>query len=417
MRKEVTVNEISYRNYTHRVRYPGPTGRTLVKWFTNEVQALSFQKERQAELGINGSKFGTVEEDERAALSAWREFITTAHGTPPDLLTVVRDFSRRWKESTASVTLSHAYQSFLEHQGAEGGSVRHLASLKSRVGRLETDKGKEIVSTIDAGAFSDWLNGLRATRADKAGEKLSLTTRDNLKKSCRSFFAYCIERGWASGNPVPLVAKKRTREHRLAKRRAPAIMLPVDVAKFLYMVEAVAPKILPFWCVKFFAGVRDAEAARMDWSMIDLKAGTITLPAHITKTGDMRKVKILPNLRAWLEIQPEKEGLLAPGDVARRFAYKKVLKRLRKPLERGAAPQAFEFPSNAARHSFGTFHLYKFRKPGETALQMGHKGDPAMLHEHYSNPAAQQHAKSFWEIMPAAHAENVVSIKHGRKTA
>jgi integrase len=334
------------------------------------------------------------------------------------LLAVVRNFARKWKEQTASVTVSHAYQSFLEHQEAEGGSVRHLASLKSRVGRLEADKGTEIVSSVDAGAFSDWLNGLRATRADKEGEKLGMVTRDNLKKSCRSFFAYCIGRGWASANPVPVTAKKRTREHRLAKRKAPAIMLPAEVAKFLCMVEAVAPKILSFWCVKFFAGIRDAEAARMTWDMVDLKAGKIRLPASITKTGDMREVKILPVLRAWLELHPEREGPLAPPSaIARRFAYKKVLKRLRAPLEKGGAKQVFDFPSNAARHSFGTFHLYRFRKPGETALQMGHKGDPAMLHEHYSNPAAQQHAKAFWEIMPAAPAGNVVSIKRGRKTA
>ena len=421
MRDPVTVGETpSHPKCSHRVLFPGEDGKRKAKFFTNETDALAFAKKKREELGVNGTKFGTMDEDERAAVSAWRAFVSTAATAPPDLLTVVRDFAAKWNQQKASVTIQTAYERFLVHQEAEGASERHLASLKSRVGRLATDKGKEIVAMVDAGAFADWLNGLRATRADKEGEKLTLTTRDNLKKSCRSFFTYCVTRGWASANPVPIPAKKRTREHRLAKRKAPAIMLPADVEKFLRMVEAVAPKILPFWCLKFFAGIRDAEAARMTWDMIDLKAGEIRLPAKITKTGDPRAVKIEPVLAHWITPHAQKSGPVAPESiVARRFAYNKVLKRLRKPLEKGGKAQVFEFPSNAARHCFGTFHLFHFRDAGESALQLGHKSDPSMLWEHYANPEAEKHAAEFWVIgLPADHkARKIVSIKKGRRSA
>ena len=68
----------------------------------------------------------------------------------------------------------------------------------------------------------------------------------------------------------------------------------------------------------------------------------------------------------------------------------------------------FIFPSNAARHSFGTYHLFRFRNAGETALQLGHKGNPAMLHEHYKNPSAEKHAAAFWKIRPDAGPANVI---------
>lgn len=157
-----------------------------------------------------------------------------------------------------------------------------------------------------------------------------------------------------------------------------------------------------------------------------MKAGKIHLPAAITKTGDARTVEIQPVLTHWLASHAKKAGPVAPASiVARRFAYNKALKRLRKPQEKGGEPELFTFPSNAARHSFGTFHLYHFRKAGETALQLGHKGDPAMLHKHYKNPAAEEHAAAFWSIgLPPAptkkkttKAKNVVCIKRGRKTA
>lgn len=413
MKDPVTVSEVSHPKCTHACLYPGADGRRKRKYFTNETDALDFAKKRREELGINGSAFGTISDDERAALTCWRSF--AADHAAPDLLVVIRHYVKEWKTKSGSVTIGTALDRYVEHIEAEGASDRHITSVKSRIGRLVTDHGDKLVASIDEGTFADWLNGLRGTRADKAGDKLTLTTRDNLKKTCRTFFAYCIGRGWASTNPVPLASKKKTRQHRIAKRKAPAIMLPDEVKKFLHKVEEVAAPILPFWLVKFFAGIRDAEADRMDWKMIDLKSGFIHLPAAITKTGDARRVKIEPTLAEWLTPLAKKSGPIAPASTPRRYWYKKALRHLRAPKTKGGKPQVFIFPSNAARHSFGTYHLFHFRDPGETAIQLGHKGNPAMLWEHYANPAAEEHAGAFWEIRTGK--EKVVSISKGRKMA
>jgi integrase len=420
MKDPITVSEThSHPRCSHRVFYPGEDGRRRKsKFFTNETDALDFAKKCRAELGVNGSKFGTIEDRERSALTFWRHFATT---TPeaPDMLVVLRDFVRKWEERNASIPLSDALERFIDHQEAEGASARHLSSLRSRIGRLVTDHGSKLVSGIDQGLFEDWLNGLRGTRADKAGDKLTLVTRDNLKKSCRTFFDYCAARDWTKVNPVPLAAKKRTRGHRIAKRKAPAIMLPADIERFLHKIEEVAVPILPFWVLKFFAGIRDAEAGQVTWEMIDMKKGFIHLPAAITKTGDARKVKIEPTLRAWLEPYAETSGPISPGIAPARYYYKKVLRHLRRPDpidgKRGTKPKVFVFPSNAARHSFGTFHLFHFRDPGETALQLGHKSNPAMLWEHYANPAAEEHAEAFWAIRPAK--AKVLNFANGRRMA
>lgn len=413
MKNPITVSEITHAKCSHAVMYPGEDGKRKRKYFTNESDALVFAKKRMAELGVNGSAFGTITDAERNALTCWRAF--AAGKDAPDMLVVIRDYIGRWNEKNASVTIAVALDRFVDHQDAEDASARHLASIKSRIGRLVTDHGDMLVANLDEGGFSDWLNGLRATRADKAGNKLTMTTRDNLKKTCRTFFGFCISRGWTSTNPVPVAAKKRTRGHRIAKRKAPAIMLPAEVEKFLHKVEEVAPLVLPFWLVKFFAGIRDAEAGRLDWSMIDLKNNVINLPAEITKTGDRRKVKIEPTLADWLAPHAQKSGPLTPGVHPSRYYYKKVLRHLRKPEKRGDNPKVFVFPSNAARHSFGTYHLFNFRNPGETAIQLGHKGNPTMLWEHYANPAAEDHSGAFWAIRTGT--EKVVSITKGRRTA
>ena len=421
MKTRVTISETpKHPTCSHRVRYPAEGGEMKTKWFTNETDALVFKKKQEEEIGFNGSDFGTITDDERAGLALWRSFKAKSPAAP-DLAAAIRGFSKTWQQKNESVTITDALDKFVAHQEAEGASVRHVASIKSRVKRLVTDHGDKVVAAMDAGTFADWLNGLRGIREDKIGDKLTMTTRDNLKKTCRTFFGFCMERGWTSTNPVPIAAKKRTREHRIAKYKAPEIMLPADVEKFLQKVEEVAENILPLWLIKFFAGIRDAEVMRMDWGMIDLKKEEINLPAAITKTGDARKVKIEPMLRDWLTPYAKTTGPVAPSATTARYSYKKTLRHLRKPdkidgkQKRGAKPKVFIFPSNAARHSFGTFHLYHFRTPGETAMQLGHKGDPAMLWEHYANPTAEEHAGAFWTIKSAK--DTVVSITKGRRTA
>ena len=430
MTEKVTVRPTKHARYSYIVRWPGPDGKRVAKLFSNETEALIWAKERKAELGDVGESFGSITEAERGAVMFWRSFVVTTPDAPADMLPILQEHAHRWRMTRASVTVSTALDRFLDQQEVDGASVRHLASLKSRLHAFAGstwnpttkkyeigETGNKIVSSITTEFFTAWLNGLRATRADRVGNKLTLITRENLKRSCRTFFTYCQRSGWIEVNPVPIERKKRTREHRLANNKAPGILLPDQVALFMQAVKIHAPQLLAFWAVKFFAGIRDAEADRMTWDMIDLEAGEIHLPAGVTKTADQRTVKISDNLREWLKLGVRKTARIAASAKARQHPHKRVMKSLVTLHPETNEPVPFIFPSNAARHCFGTYHLYAHRAAGETALQLGHKGDPGMLHEHYKNPTAEKHAAAFWEIYPetkpkkrTAKPSNVVPI-------
>jgi len=399
MRELVSISPCKHPRYTHRVRYPGPGGKRLGKFFTNETEALLFAKKQKQEAGETGTSFGSLREEERTALTFWRSFVE-ASPNAPDLLQVLREYRTNWLASAASITVKEAIPIFLNHQAAEGSGDRHLATLKSRLGRFETEFEAALISSITTNKFSEWLDGLKGIRADKEGAKLTLITRHNFCRSIRSFFSFAVERGWTPQNPVPAQKRSKSRSARLAKKRAPEVMAPDQIQRFLSKVENMSASLVPFWALKFFAGIRDAEAARMNWEMIQIKQLEIHLPANITKTGEQRTVKIEPNLVKWLTPYVQSTGSVAPKPMTRRYWFKRILVALSKENE-GAAEKAFNFPSNAARHSFGTYHLYAFRDAGETALQLGHKGNPSMLHEHYKNPAAEKDANAFWQIFPA----------------
>jgi integrase len=409
MRDTVSVSECKHPRYSHRVRFPGPAGKRVDRFFTNETDALIFAKDQRKETGETGTAFGSISETERSALAFWRAFVETTTPPPPDLVSVMKDFKTSWLASKASITVTKAIAQFITHHEADGSSSRHVASLKSRLGRFERDLGKSLVSSISTSTFTEWLNALRATRADRTGAKLTAVTRHNLTRSLRSFFVFAVERGWTLSNPVPAAKRSKSNAVKLATRTAPAVMLPENVERFMKALQTQAPALVPFWSLKFFAGIRDAEASRMDWAMIDLKGKKIHLPAKVTKTGEARTVKIQPALAAWLKPFLKESGKVALGATTRKRGFKKTIESLATTDSNGEITESFDFPSNAARHSFGTYHLFHFRNAGETALQLGHKGNPAMLHEHYKNPAAEKHAAKFWRILPDA-AANVIPI-------
>jgi integrase len=278
------------------------------RFFSNETDALAFAKEQNRETGEVGSAFGSMSEPERAALTFWRQFIKDATTAPPSLLSVLQDYKTAFLVAKGSVTVAEAVQRFIDQKEMDESSKRHTDTLKTRLGRLSKDHGDMLVSSITPNMFADWMSGLRGIHQNNLGEKLSLVTRHNLTRSLRSFFSFCIERGWMLTSPIPAQKRSKSRSAKLAMRKAPGILLPADVARFMHAAATHVPRAVPFWALKFFAGIRDAEAGEMDWSMIDMDAGKIHLPGKISKTGEDRTMKIEPNLAAWLRPYAKKAG-------------------------------------------------------------------------------------------------------------
>lgn len=405
MRSEATVSAINFRSYTHRVRYPGPGGKTLVKWFKNETQALAFQKKQNKEVGREGANFGAMSDDEKAVLQYWRAFLTETTGAPPPpLMDVIRDYANRWKATRSSVTVADAFEKFIANKEAQGLRPLSVEGLRSRCGRFASDFASRPICTLTTAEVSDWLLGLEDTRKprgkDGKAAQVSLLTKRNYRRDVATLFAFAKSRKWVSENPMADADKIRPPKQR------PEVLTPEDAAKFFAAVELVAPDYLAFWAIRFFAGIREQEVLRMDWRMVDLAAGEIHLPDTVTKTGHDRTVKVEPALDAFLRPLAKKSGPVATGTtMARRYALEKIDK-----------ASGVKLPKNAARHSFATYHLLAFRHAGETSIQLGHGGSPELLHRHYKGIGTEKQAKAFWAIRPAKVA-NVVSIKRGRKTA
>jgi hypothetical protein len=57
-------------------------------------------------------------------------------------------------------------------------------------------------------------------------------------------------------------------------------------------------------------------------------------------------------------------------------------------------------PHNALRHSFCTFHCALYGDAGKTATLLTHRGNVAILYQHYKGNAGRPDAERYFGIMP-----------------
>jgi len=98
------------------------------------------------------------------------------------------------------------------------------------------------------------------------------------------------------------------------------------------------------------------------------------------------------NLWQWLEFAKKK----APEG----FSLSKRLWDRRK--EQIAKKTGFRMPHNALRHSFCSYHVALQGDAGKTATLLTHRGNVAILYEHYKGNASKAQAEEYFSIVPGS---------------
>ena len=123
--------------------------------------------------------------------------------------------------------------------------------------------------------------------------------------------------------------------------------------------------------------------------------------ASATKTARRRFIKIQPNLREWLLPVRKHSGRVTCEEFRRQFDT--------------ARPVAgiTDWPDNALRHSFASYHLAHFKDQNSLALEMGHT-DSEMIFSNYRQLVRPKDAERYWKIAPAVSTEKIVQMPESR---
>src|SRR5215472_2228489 len=282
------------------------------------------------------------------------------------------------KVVTGSRKVSGVVADLLAARTADGMSARYLGDLRVRLGRFSQSFGEEMVAGISASRIDEWLRGLG----------VGAVTRNTFRRRLAVLFSFAKRRGYVTENPVADVERAKERETEIA------ILSVTELARLL---ECASSDMLPSWAIGAFAGLRRAEVERLTWNEVDFEAGVIEVKASKSKTASRRLVTIQPNLREWLAPYRIRMGRVCPVNLQRKINDDRERAKLRS-----------EWPQNALRHSFGSYHLAQFNDAAKLALEMGNS--PATIFRHYRQLVKPKQAECYWKIVPAGAGKKVLQF-------
>lgn len=344
------------------------------RFFTTKAEADSYEKAKNIELrnkGVEGAEFPTalrvMAEECTKQLARYGRTIEDA----------TEFFVQHLAASEKSCNAIELVEQLLGAKEKDGASRRHLDDLRSRLNIFAAQFDGKMVATITSAEIDDWLRSL----------KVSAVTRNHYRRLIVLAFNFAVQRGYAKHNPAKETAK--------AKERKADIGI-LGVTQAAQLLESAAPEVLPYIALGLFAGLRRAEIERLDWSEIDFESGLIKVTAQNAKTAQQRYVKMQPSLREWLMPVRAHKGRVTPEDFRRRFDEARL------------AAGITQWPDNALRHSFASYHLAHFDNSALTAADLGHH-DSRITFKHYRQLVKPKEAERFWSIKPAT-AEKVVQL-------
>jgi integrase len=384
-RRKIRVRKYGDKNRPHLkfvVNYR-EAGKRKRQFFETETEAKTFADGKNIELknkGREGAEFPTaLRVMAQECANALSDYKKAGLDTTLTIKDATDYLIAHLKASAKSCTAVHLVRELLSAKEKDGCSQRHVSDLRSRLNIFAEKFDGQPVARITSAEIDDWLRSL----------SVSAVTRNHYRRLIILAFNFAVQRGYATNNPAEKTAK--------AKERGSDIGI-LSVTQAARLLEAATSEVLPYIAVGLFAGLRRAEIERLDWSEVDFESGLIEVKAQKSKTAQRRFVTIQPNLREWLLPLRKIRGNVTPQ---RNFRQSFDTARI--------AAGIMEWPDNALRHSFASYHLAHFKNAAATALELGHH-DSRMTFDHYRELVKPKDAERYWSLKPALAAKKIVHM-------
>jgi integrase len=251
------------------------------------------------------------------------------------------------------ITVAQFSDEVLTAKRKDGMSEDYLADLKLRLTRFRRDFGDRPIAAITVEEIDNWLRNLEGAPKSRA----------NYRANIGVMFSYATKRGMLDSNPVLRTAKPKLVDS------PPEIFTVDQLRALLESANSISPDVLPMLAIGAFAGLREAEIQRLDWSEVDLARGHIEVKAAKAKSARRRIILMQPNLAAWLQPYSGMTGRVVPAGARRKLG------RVRKTAKLN------RWPNNGLRHSFTSYRLAAIHDVPRVSVELGaHEPTDALQH-------------------------------------
>lgn len=356
-----TVRESPHPRYSHEVEWrqgvdaSGKLKRRK-KFFRSEHAAKDFLRKKQIEMRTTPVESAPVSSTEFAAIEIARD-----RGL--NILELVQAAATRKDKVEESISVMDAVDERIRSAKEAGRSERYLGDLRARLGRFAVKMPDVKMTEVTRDMVWDFVMGLG----------VSPTSVRNELRVISGLFRYAAKRGWCESDPTVSIDKPKVRRGRIE------ILTPRQAKELLKVAEQHG--MLAPIAIGLFAGIRSAELRRITWRMITDKH--VQVPLEVAKSSRRRLVDMEPNLAEILsQVEDRKGKVWKPG--------KDAWARLKEDL-------SYDWPSNAMRHSYASYHLARGEDASKTAMMLGHTSNN-VLYEHYREVVTNAQGKAWFRI-------------------
>jgi integrase len=280
-----------------------------------------------------------------------------------------------------NITVAQLAAEVLQAKRKDGRSTVYLNDLRNRLATFCRDFGIRPIAGVTVDELDDWLRSL------DCGPK----TRSNFRANISVLFGYAERRRMIDTNPVARTSRPKLID------KAPEIFSVDELAGLLNAAQSSARDVVPMLVIGAFAGLREAEIKRLDWTEIDLRRGFIEVKADKAKTARRRIIRIQPNLAEWLRPYSAMSGGVVPANARKKLDA----------VRRAAGLQ--HWSKNGLRHSFASYRLAAINDAATVAAELGHSTSQ-MLYSTYREVVRPEDAERYWKISPAEETDKVVAF-------
>jgi integrase len=369
--------------YRHHLKYKfvldlRPFGRGR-KFFKTRAEADAERKRQLTTLERHGREAVGLPQHELSDFIRARKTLADYGKTINDAVGFFVDHMERIRR--CKVTVAQLTDEVLEAKRRDGMSGAYLSDLKIRLARFCRDFGDRPIASVTVEEIDNWLRSLEGSPKSRA----------NYRANIGVLFSYATKRRMLETNPVLHTAKPKLPDN------PPQIFTVDELWTLLEAANRVAVDVVPMLAIGAFAGLRDAEIKRLDWSEVDLARGHIEIKAAKAKSARRRIIPIQPNLAEWLRPYAAMQGSVVPEGA--RGKLDRVCK----------AAGLSRWPNNGLRHSFASYRLAACYDAPRVAGELGHTS-PQMLYSTYRELVLPTEAQRYWKLVPEIKAENIVSF-------
>jgi hypothetical protein len=332
-------------------------------------KALADAKRQQAAIG---KAYDILSPREKAQIAAILHEIKEAGYTLSGVWETVKLIPNAPK---AGCTLGNALKEVLAAKKEANSRPRHLGNIQWYLGHFV--KGRE---SLDVRSI-----GLRELDAWFAARKESPRAKKGHISLLSLFFSHCWRKGYISENPV----KRLDPVH--LDRGTPAILTLRQSIKAMLWARRNKPQALAWLALTLFCGLRpDAEADFIDWNMIDLKHGRITISKSKIRHVPHRIIDLTfcPPALEWLKVAKAIKSPLPVSHGTRRRWIRELKTFLK--LKR--------WPQDVLRHTAASNLLAYHQDAGKVSAFMGNS--PGVLLRDYKALIVKEEAAKFFGILP-----------------